>query len=235
MKKKIELEHIAASYEGKTVLRDISLTLWENDFLGVTGPNGGGKTTLLKVILGLLKPSAGQLRFFRNGQPAHRLKIGYLPQINLIDKRFPLSVREAIASGMAVERRFLRPLSYEQIRSMDEIVARMGLQKLVQRPVGELSGGELQRVLLARALVSHPEVLILDEPDTFVDKPFEEHMHQLLHEINRDTAVMLVTHDPAALLPRMKNLAYVNKELLYHSGNDLTDAWTDTISRFRPS
>ncbi|MDR3269421.1 MAG: ATP-binding cassette domain-containing protein [Tannerella sp.] len=218
--KRIELEHITASYEGKTVLHDISLTLWENDFLGITGPNGGGKTTLLKVVLGLLKPSGGRVRYYRNGQPAQALKIGYLPQTNRIDKRFPISVREVIASGMMVESKRLHRFSDEQSRRIDEVVGLMGIEKLAKRAVGELSGGELQRVLLGRAIVSRPEVLILDEPDTFVDKSFGEHMHQLLHEINRDTAVMLVTHDMATLLPLMKNVAHVHKELLYHPGNN---------------
>ncbi|MDR3262336.1 MAG: metal ABC transporter ATP-binding protein [Tannerella sp.] len=215
MNKLIEMEHISASYEAKTVLRDISLTLWENDFLGIIGPNGGGKTTLLKVVLGLLKPSVGRVLFYENGHPAPSLKIGYLPQINQIDKRFPISVQEVIASGLMAEKKPLRGYSDEQIRRMDEVIGRLGLEKLVKRPVGELSGGEWQRVLLGRSIVSRPKVLVLDEPNTYVDKSFEARLYALLGEMNRDTAVMLVSHDIAAIRPLVKNIAYVNKTLRY--------------------
>jgi zinc transport system ATP-binding protein len=221
MKKLIEMEHITASYEAKTVLRDISLTLWENDFLGIIGPNGGGKTTLLKVILGLLKPSAGRVLFYEDGQPTPSLKIGYLPQINQIDKRFPISVREVIASGLMAEKKPLRGYSDEQIRRMDEVIGRLGLEKLVKRPVGELSGGELQRVLLGRAIVSRPKALALDEPNTHVDKSFEARLYELLGEMNRDTAVILVSHDIAAIRPLVKNMAHVNGTLRYDRNENL--------------
>ncbi|MDR3194882.1 MAG: ATP-binding cassette domain-containing protein [Tannerella sp.] len=210
MNKRIEMEHITASYQTKAVLRDVSLTLWENDFLGIVGPNGGGKTTLLKVVLGLLKPSKGHVRFYRDGRPAASLKIGYLPQINRIDKRFPVSVREVVASGLMGEKRPMQRYTAEDRRRTDEVIGQMGLETLARRAVGELSGGELQRVLLGRAIVAQPEVLALDEPDTYMDTQFEERLYTLLGDIGRRTAIMLVSHDRKAIQPLVKHLAYVD-------------------------
>jgi zinc transport system ATP-binding protein len=224
----IKLNRITAAYGTKTVLQDVSLTIEENDFLGVTGPNGGGKTTLLKVILGLLKPSGGSISRYENGKPAASLKTGYLPQINRIDRHFPISVCEVIASGLMSERE-TRWNRSDQRRRISDVISRMGLDHLAKRPIGELSGGELQRVLFGRSIVSQPKILILDEPDTHIDKQFESRMRELLREINRDTAVILVSHDMGMMLPLVKNIARVNGTLHYHSGNDLTNQWIEDV------
>jgi zinc transport system ATP-binding protein len=229
MKKLIEIQSVTASYDEKPVLQDVSLTLWEHDFLGVIGPNGGGKTTLLKVILGLLKPSRGQILFYENGQSVPSLKIGYLPQVNRIDRRFPVSVYEVVASGLMSDKQKLRGFSAEQRQRIAEVIDWTGLGELSRRPIGELSGGELQRVLLGRAIVSRPKALALDEPNTYVDKFFESRLYELLAEINRDTAVILVSHDVGTVLPLVKNVACINETLHYHEGNHLTEAWIDEV------
>ena len=187
MEKLIDIEHVTAAYGNKTVLRDISLTVWKDDFLGIIGPNGGGKTTLLKIILGLLPPVSGTVRFYEDGQAVPSLRIGYLPQLNNIDKKFPISVREVVASG--------------------------------------LSGGQLQRVLLGRSIVSRPQVLILDEPNSYVDKRFESHFYKLLDEINKESAIILVSHDIGTVLAMVKNIACVNETLHYHPGADVSEEW----------
>ena len=130
MEKLIDIEHVTAAYGNKTVLRDISLTVWKDDFLGIIGPNGGGKTTLLKVILGLLPPVAGTIRFYEAERPVPSLRIGYLPQLNNIDKKFPISVREVVASGLASEKRLFRSYSASQKQRVEEVLEKM--QKLLE-------------------------------------------------------------------------------------------------------
>ena len=178
MQKLIEIKDVTAGYGNKTVLKDVSLDVLEGDFLGIIGPNGGGKTTLLKVILGLLQPNSGTIRFYQDGKQVPFLRIGYLPQLNNIDKKFPITVRDVISSGLASEKRWIRGFNDQQQKRIDEVVAQMGLEELVKRPIGELSGGQLQRVLLGRSIVSDPQVLILDEPNSYVDKRFESHFYR---------------------------------------------------------
>jgi zinc transport system ATP-binding protein len=219
--KLIAIEHVTAAYGQKAVLQDVTVTLFEHDFLGIIGPNGGGKTTLLKVILGLLRPVAGAIRFYQNGREVPSLNIGYLPQANQVDRKFPICVREVIASGLAAEKPWFRPFSREQNRRIDDVVRQMGLGALAGRPIGELSGGQLQRVLLGRSIVSRPQVLILDEPSSYVDKRFESHFNGLLEEISKESAVILVSHDMRMVLPMVKHIACVNETLRYHVPTDV--------------
>ena len=225
MDKLIELADISAAYGNKTVLKHVSLTVYAGDFLGIIGPNGGGKTTLLKVILGLLSPTSGTIRFYCNGNVVSSLKIGYLPQLNNIDKKFPISVREVIASGLAAEKPLFRSFNTKQKERVEEVIGQMGLEELSERAIGELSGGQLQRVLLGRSIVSRPQVLILDEPNSYVDKRFESRFYQLLEEINKESAVILVSHDIGTVLSMVKNIACVNETLHYHSGANVSEEW----------
>ncbi|MDR2233370.1 MAG: ABC transporter ATP-binding protein [Tannerella sp.] len=225
MEKLLEVKDITVKYGVKTVLSEISFTLWKNDFLGIIGPNGGGKTTLLKAILGLLKPSSGQIIFYKDDRQVNMLKIGYLPQINQIDRAFPISVHEVVASGLISEKKGWRHYSKEQQQRISETLDKMGIRDKAKRPVSDLSGGELQRVLLCRAIVSHPDLLILDEPNTFVDKLYEAKLYQMLEEINRDMSIILVSHDTGTILPMVKNIACINETLHYHAGNNPSDEW----------
>ena len=221
----VEIDGLTAAYGNKVVLRDVSLKVWKDDFLGIIGPNGGGKTTLLKVILGLLRPAAGTVRFFHDGEPVSALKIGYLPQMSNIDRKFPISVWEVVASGLASEKPRFGSFTMEQKTRIDEVLHQMGLEDLRERPIGELSGGQLQRVLLGRSVVSRPRLLILDEPNSYVDKRFESLFYQLLEEINKESAVIIVSHDVGTVLKMVKNIACVNETLHYHSGADVSAEW----------
>ena len=167
----IQLNRIQVGYDGKQVLRDIDLTVYTHDFLGVIGPNGGGKTTLIKTILGLKKPMSGTVTFFREGRPVPSVRMGYLPQYNKIDKNFPISVYEVVLSGL--RKSFWKRYSKAQHQATRDMLCRMGLDTLADRPIGRLSGGQLQRALLGRAIISQPDVVILDEPNTYIDKRFE--------------------------------------------------------------
>ena len=223
----IRIEHVTAGYEGKVVLQDISLNVYPNDFLGIIGPNGGGKTTLLKIILGLLPPMKGQVRFFHEGQEVPAIRIGYLPQMNRIDRKFPISVREVIASGLASEKPRFRDYTTEQKQRIEEIIRQMGLEEQKNRAISDLSGGQLQRVLLGRSMVSKPEILILDEPNSYVDKRFESHFYKLLTEVNQESAIILVSHDIGTVLSMVKNIACVNETLHYHSGTHISSEWLE--------
>lgn len=227
MNKLINIDNIVAGYDNKIVLHDVSLDIWENDFLGIIGPNGGGKTTLLKIILGLLKPKSGSVRYFDGEKEVSSLKIGYLPQMNKIDKKFPISVREVVLSGLMAEKPRFRDFTAEQKQRAEEVIAQMGLQELAKHAIGDLSGGQLQRVLLGRSMVSRPKVLILDEPNSYVDKRFESHFYNLLEEISKESSIILVSHDIGTVLSMVKNIACVNETLHYHSGADISAEWLE--------
>ena len=225
MEKLIEIKNVTALYDLKPVLNCVSLNVWKFDFLGIIGPNGGGKTTLLKIILGLMKPASGEIIFYENGECTPSLKIGYLPQINPIDKHFPISVYDVVSSGLASEKPLFKNFTTAQKERVNELIIEMGLEKFAGRAIGELSGGQLQRALLARAIVSNPQLLILDEPNTYVDKKFESQFYELLGRINKTTSIILVSHDIGTLLPMVKNVACVNETLHYHSGTGISDEW----------
>lgn len=223
----IQLSDISAGYDRKTVLDHIDLTVYEQDFLGVIGPNGGGKTTLIKVILGLLSPTSGQIRFFRNRTEVPEISMGYLPQYNAIDKKFPISVYEVVLSGLNRQKSLLHPFSREQHEQVQHVIAQMGLEGLEKRAIGQLSGGQLQRALLGRALVSDPQVVILDEPNTYIDKRFEAKLYSLLEEINRERAIILVSHDIGTVLQNVKSIACVNGNLHYHPDTEVPTEWLE--------
>jgi zinc transport system ATP-binding protein len=223
----IQVDNVSAEYEEQRVLSNINLTIYERDFLGIIGPNGGGKTTLIKIILGLKKPAEGSLHFFRDGQPVSTIKMGYLPQYNSIDKKFPISVYEVILSGLSEQKRMFHHFSAEQHQRVKAMVAHMGLEGMEQKPIGALSGGELQRTLLGRALVSEPDAVVLDEPNTYIDEQFQERMYKLLEEENKQRAIILVSHDIGSVLQNVKTIACVNNTLHYHPDIGIDEEWLE--------
>lgn len=220
----IEIRDLTAGYDGKIVLRDVNLTIYEHDFLGIIGPNGGGKTTLIKCILGLLKPISGEI-IYLNAQ--NSLSAGYLPQYSSIDKKFPISVEEVISSGLNIQKSLFKKHSKEQLAKVDAVVHRMGLDKVRKNAIGQLSGGQLQRALLGRAIISDPAVVILDEPSTYIDKQFESRLYELLTEINQESAIILVSHDIGTVVQQVKTIACVNETLDYHPTEEITGEWLE--------
>ena len=223
----IKIENLSAGYDRKTVLHDINLEISEKDFLGIIGPNGGGKTTLMKVILGLLKPSEGKITFYDNGMPVEQLEIGYLPQYNSIDKKFPISVYEVILSGLNRQKSLFSRFTKEHHERVKETISMMGLEGMENKPIGQLSGGQMQRALLGRAIVSNPKAIILDEPNTYIDKRFEARLYSLLEEINKQRAVILVSHDIGSVLQTVKSIACVNATLDYHPQSEVSAEWIE--------
>lgn len=225
MKPIIEIKNLSAGYDGRTVLHDINLDVYEQDFLGIIGPNGGGKTTLIKCILGLLKPTGGEI--ILHAPDKSQLFLGYLPQYNTIDRKFPISVEEVILSGLSIQKSLSSRFTPEQKEKGKQIIARMGLEGLERRSIGQLSGGQLQRALLGRAIISDPAVLILDEPSTYIDKRFEARLYELLAEINKECAIILVSHDIGTVLQQVKSIACVNETLDYHPDTGVTTEWLE--------
>ncbi|GAB6012485.1 metal ABC transporter ATP-binding protein [Viscerimonas tarda] len=222
----LKISDLSVAYDNEPpVLRNVNLNVSKNDFLGIIGPNGGGKTSLLKAILGLVKPSSGKIEFFDKGEKTNKLNIGYLPQINQIDKKFPISVLDVILSGLTPGKKFFSTFTRQQ-KEMAAITARkMGLENRLKHPVGDLSGGQLQRALLGRAIVDNPNLLVLDEPNSYVDKRFETNFYHILAELNDNTAIILVSHDVGTVLSQVKNIACVNGGLHYHAGSNITPDW----------
>lgn len=206
----ISIENLWLSYTDKSVLEDINLDIYQGDFLLVSGPNGGGKTSLLRTILGLQKPTRGHIYFFEKGEQVPSLDIGYLPQKNSIDSKFPITVEEVVASGLMGKS---RPQSVVK-REVDYMLDLMGITALREKPIGVLSGGQLQRTLFGRALISHPEMLILDEPSSYIDRQFEVRMVEILRELSsRGTTIMMVSHEIEPFIALSNRNLYIDHTL----------------------
>ncbi|MBD5222191.1 MAG: ABC transporter ATP-binding protein [Bacteroidales bacterium] len=193
----ITLEDVSVRLDRRTILDNVDLSIRKGDFVAITGPNGGGKTTLLRVILGLLKPSSGCVRYFDNGSAVRHLHIGYLPQKNNIDTRFPITAGEAIRSGLLTG--FFSRFSDADKNRYQEVCRLTETEDFLDRPIGVLSGGQLQRTLLARAIISDPSVLILDEPLSYVDKHFEHRIYSIMEQLASRCTIILVSHEMSVI------------------------------------
>ncbi len=213
MERIVHIDNIEAAYDGKTVLTGATFDIHERDYVGILGPNGGGKTTLMKVLLGMTTPSHGSISYYKDGKEVPRITMGYLPQYNKIDKAFPISVYDVIRTGLGDKKNLFGRYSEEQRQQVDHIIERMELTGLEHRPICALSGGQMQRILLARALVSHPDILVLDEPNTYIDEQYQSQMYEMLDTLNRECAVVLVSHDIDSLLERARQVVCVNKSV----------------------
>ncbi len=218
----VEVQGVTAGYDEDIILRNVNLTIRENDFIGVIGPNGGGKTTLVKVILGLIRPMSGKVIYHNISEPGNQLQMGYLPQVSNTDKVFPITVLNVVLSGLARPYRMINRFSKPQVIKAREMLDAMGIGHLADKNMGELSGGQMQRVFLCRAIVSDPQLLILDEPNTFVDNKFESDLYQTLKKLNQSMAILMISHDVGTITYFVKSIACVNRELHYHSSNIIT-------------
>ncbi|MEF9949944.1 MAG: ABC transporter ATP-binding protein [Mucinivorans sp.] len=217
--KLIEICDLTAGYQGIAAIEHVNLTIYEHDYIGVIGPNGGGKTTLVKTILGLVKPMAGSVRCDGVG---HDLRVGYLPQMTSLDRQFPLSARELVLTGLQGVKHWWQGYSRGDRLRADELLTSMGASHLGSRATSSLSGGELQRVLLARALMCDPRLLLLDEPTTYVDDKFEREFYEILKSLTTRLAIVMVSHDLGTICSYVKSIACVNHTLHYHPSNMIT-------------
>lgn len=211
----ISLKDVDAGYDGKIVVRNVNLDIHNNDFLALIGPNGGGKTTIVRLLLGLLKPFRGEVNFEPN------LRVGYLPQVNDIDLEFPISVRDVVLSGQQSGNRLFP--SKEVRQRADELLQFAQLSHLADKALGELSGGQRQRVFLCRAIMGRPQLLVLDEPVTYMDKVAETNLYKLLPDLSKEMSIVLVSHDIGTISSVVKTIACVNGTLHYHATNIISE------------
>ena len=197
--------------------------------MGVIGPNGGGKTTLVKAILGAV-PHSGSIEFSSSLYDGSRRLIGYMPQQSNFDRAFPISVRETVVSGLQALRRMSGRYSREDYAKADALLEQTGLQSIARASIGEISGGQMQRALLCRALIADPRLLILDEPTNFVDNRFEGELYALLKELNERIAIMMVSHDLGTITSVVKSIVCVNGHVHRHSSNVITAEQLDNYN-----
>jgi len=219
----VRTDALCVNYGQTPALRGVCLDVREGEYLGIIGPNGGGKSTLLKAILGLIPVSAGTVRVFGMPPREGRNRVGYVPQFALLDKCFPITLEEVVLSGRV--RKGVSPFFRYRAEDRDaarSLMGRVGIEKLAGRQISQLSGGEFQKMLIARALATKPRLLILDEPTASVDAASREQIYGLLAELNGEMTILLVTHDMLAVSSEVRSIACLNGTLIYHGEPELT-------------
>ncbi|MCD1295411.1 ABC transporter [Methanocella sp. CWC-04] len=217
----VELKDVWVYYDDIPVLENVNLAVHEHDFLGIIGPNGGGKTTLLKVILGLIKPSKGTVSIMGNSPDHSRKYIGYVPQHKQFDRDFPIKVWDVVMMGRLSHTGLFKNYSEEDKKATKEALERVEMLEFKDRQIGKLSGGQRQRVYIARALAGNPKLFLLDEPMTGVDSAVQEELYELLTELNKKAAIIMVSHDISAVSVHVNKLACLNHKLYYHDTKEL--------------
>ncbi|HEY8392820.1 MAG TPA: ABC transporter ATP-binding protein [Capillibacterium sp.] len=224
----IELVNVSFAYDHRLILENINLEIAAGDFFAIVGPNGGGKTTLLRLLLGNLEPVAGEIRIFDRPPRKARRFIGYVPQQGSIDREFPVSALEVVLMGRLTPASFFSRYREEDYAAASAAMRAVGVEELASYRFGDLSGGQKQRVLIARALVAQPQLLILDEPTSSVDYEVEQEIYQLLTELNQRVTIVMVSHDLGYIASHLRKVAYLNRRLsLYHPEGEIQGSITD--------
>ena len=225
----VEIRDVMFTYNGQAVLEDVSMDILNGDFIAMIGPNGGGKTTLLKLILGLLEPNKGTIRVAGKSARKSSSCIGYVPQDVHINRNFPITVMDVVLMGKLNPRRRWPQTSAEDRREAMTALDRMQMADFSQKKVGELSGGQRQRVFIARALVTQPGLMLLDEPTASIDTKGQAEFFKLLKELNNDMTILVVSHDLLVISRYVKSVACVNKRLHYHNKAEITGDMLKTM------
>jgi len=217
----VSIEDVWVSYGTHIVLKKIDLKVYEKDFLGIIGPNGGGKTTLLKAILGILKPSRGQVRIYGKDVRESRKYIGYVPQRKDIPHNFPITVFEVVRLGRYAKRGIGRRFNQEDDEATISALKSVDMDGYKDAEISNLSGGQQQRVFIARALVNEPKLLLLDEPNIGIDVSVQRDFYSLLNRLNESMTILMISHDVTAISSYVKTIACLNKELHYHGTKEI--------------
>ncbi len=218
----ISLRGVWAGYEDDLILEDVNFDMFKGDYVGLIGPNGGGKTTLIRVLLGLIKPNRGEVSVMGKSAQAGRRFIGYVPQVPSEDKDFPASVWDVVQMGRLGHGSLTRRKNKQDDAIVEEKLGWVGLLDLRKRAMGELSGGQRQRVHIARALATEPAILLLDEPTASVDAEASSNLYELLKNLNAQVTILLISHDMTAISAHVKTIGCVNRRLVYHREKQVT-------------
>jgi zinc transport system ATP-binding protein len=221
MKSIIELENVSFAYAGQAVLKDVTFRVLEHDFMAILGPNGGGKTTLLKLLLGLLSPAAGSIRICGEKPKQASRKIGYVPQYGEFDKHFPVTVKEVIMMSALNAKSFFPFYRKEDEEKAFVFMKKVGIEHLATKKFGSLSGGQKQRALIARALLAEPTILLLDEPMSSLDSKVEKDIYELLNELQNKLTILFVSHDIHVISKYVNSVTCLNVHSVTHSIDEL--------------
>ncbi len=225
----VEINNVTFAYNGEAVLQDVSLEIRQRDFIAMIGPNGGGKTTLLKLILGLLKPHKGAIRVIGQSTQKASACIGYVPQDVHINCSFPITAMDVVLMGKLEPKKRWARKSASNRQEAVAALERLEMAALAEKKIGELSGGQRQRVFIARALVTQPQLLLLDEPTASIDTKGQADFFEMLKALNKDVAIVVVSHDLLAISRYVKSVACVNRGLHYHNQAEITGEMLQTM------
>ena len=220
----IEIKNLSFCYHKQKILENINLEVEERDFLAIIGPNGGGKSTLLKLILGINPIKDGSIKTFNELPKKNLSKIGYVPQNTNVNTDFPIKVIEVVLMGHIGEKSPLFGYGKEEKMCALGALARVGMEDSANEKIGSLSGGQRQRVMIARALCAHPQILILDEPTASIDVDGQKQIYSLLQELNYSITIIVVSHDISVIMQYANKVVHINKKLTYHDTQNKRDA-----------
>jgi len=218
----VAIDTLSVIINGARILDNLSLSVSEGEFLGIVGPNGGGKTTLLKVILGLLQPVSGTVRIFGKSPRLARKRIGYVPQRLFFDRDFPVTVNDTVFMGRLSSRGLFARYGKEDSMMVEQALETVGMTGLKKHLVGELSGGEIQRMLIARALVGQPDLLLLDEPTASIDPEMKTTIYDLLDRLHTSMTLIMVSHDTGAISQHVSRTVCLSCGMVTHGPGDIT-------------
>ncbi|MGN0006992.1 MAG: metal ABC transporter ATP-binding protein [Alistipes sp.] len=222
----VSIRDVSVRYGNYTALEHVCLDIFDDDFIGIIGPNGGGKTTLVKSILGAI-PYSGTITHAPSLYSNGKRLIGYMPQQSDFDRKFPISVVDVVMSGLQAEKGFLHGYTRRDKALAMELLEMADIADIADSQIGDISGGQLQRALLCRAVILSPKMLILDEPANFVDNRFENELYALLHRLNDKMAIVMVSHDIGTITSVVKNIVCVNRHVHRHDSNVITQEQLD--------